>query len=199
MEIAINQNNSGLLEMRNNISTEGKPTHYSSRSMLSQSIKIFDPSQSRLKVKIVRNFPWFLPDFTVTREDNSSLRFKAKSLLKMHFVCQSGQDTYEIFGHKGWKYSVFKNNVQVAWFEKGGSTSWSPNNNFRIISDSDADTDLIITFCLIIEWQFNINRQDDMGRWENLNGFGDGKEFKVKDTGNIGPVARQFDQNWQPK
>jgi hypothetical protein len=51
---------------------------------------------------------------------------------------------YEIFGHKGRKYSILKNK-QVAYWNKNCVT-WFDGDNYRIVADNDCDFELIISF-----------------------------------------------------
>lgn len=96
---------------------------------------------------------------------------------------QVGQDLYEIFGHKGRKFSVYKNDKQVAWWDKDAVT-WFNGDNYKIIADKDSDYELIISFCLIIDHTSSNNN--------------DGNTMTV-DFGNIGSTVKQFDPAWQPK
>jgi hypothetical protein len=92
-------------------------------------------------------------------------------------------DTYDIYGHKGRKFSIYKNNVQIAWWDKNLMALFA-GDQYKIIADSDCDKELIVTFCIIID-QF----KDDGSKGElNL------------DFGNvIVPEVKPFDPTWRPK
>jgi hypothetical protein len=86
-------------------------------------------------------------------------------------------------GHIGRKYSVYKNELQVAWWDKE-AVSWFDGDNYKILADIDCDLDLIISFCLIVD-NFSSNENDG--------------NTVTYDFGNIGFQAKKFDENWQPK
>jgi hypothetical protein len=111
------------------------------------------------------------------------LEFRTVSVWKCEYECQVGQDCYHIYGHRGRKYSIYKNDKQIAWWNKN-AVSWFAGDNYKIISDADADIDLLISFCLIID-----NFSSDSGKGNTIN----------IDLGNIGFQARKFDPAWQPK
>ena len=120
--------------------------------------------------------------FDIKKQDGQRLEFRTISFWKLHYECRDGKDKYEIFGHRGRKYSIYKNTVQVAWWDKEGVT-WFEGDNYKITADSDADAELLSCFCLIIDNCFSNN---------------DGDAFSF-DLGNIGPQARKFDDRWEPK
>ena len=64
--------------------------------------------------------------------------------------CRVGPDLYLIYGHRGRKYSIFKNDIQGAWWDRKAVT-WFAGDNYKIIADKDCDIDLIISFCLIVD------------------------------------------------
>jgi hypothetical protein len=73
--------------------------------------------------------------------------------------------------------------MQVAWWTKKAVT-WFAGDNYKITADRDVDQELIISFCLIIDSHAN----NDNDKAINI------------DLGHIiGPQARPFDANWQPK
>jgi hypothetical protein len=82
----------------------------------------------------------------------------------------------------GRKYSVYKNDKQIAWWDKQ-AVSWFNGDNYTIIADSDADYELIIAFCLIIDNQYNNN---------------DNSNTVTFDFGNIGGQVRKFNTDWKP-
>ena len=80
-------------------------------------------------------------------------------------------------------YSIFKNDTQVAWWDKKAVT-WFAGDNYKIIADKDGDIDLIISFCLIVD---NFSSDDHDGN------------MVTYDFGNIGFQQKRYDNNWQPK
>jgi len=84
------------------------------------------------------------------------IRFKTKSYHKRHFQIELNDDLYDIYGHhKSWKYSVYKNDVQVAWWDKQTQKYQGPDV-FTIQMDDDSDVELIASFCLILDDHIDI-------------------------------------------
>jgi hypothetical protein len=92
-----------------------------------------------------------------------------------------GSDNYDLYGHRGRKYSIYKNDIQVAWWDKN-AVSWFSGDNYKITADKDCDVALIIFFCLIID-NFSYHK----------------KSIFNYSFGNIGFQAKMFDPAWQPK
>jgi hypothetical protein len=110
------------------------------------------------------------------------LEFRTKSVWKNHFQCQYGSENFDIYGHKGRKFSVYKNDRQVAWWDKQ-AVSWFEGDNYKLIADVDSDYELIMAFCLIID--------------NHLSNSNEGNTVTF-DLGNIGPQAKAFDSTWLP-
>jgi uncharacterized protein YxjI len=184
MEIDINQQKIAIGE-KYKIFIEGQLTHTASTESFSllAVVYLFDNNLKERKLTINRRFSWFKAKYDITRHDKTSLSFWTKSLWKKHFQCQYDSDLYDIYGHRGRKYSVFKNNEQVAWWDKKKIT-WFEGDNYKIIADNNSDYELIIAFCLIID---NYSSNDK------------GKNSMKIDFGNIGPQAKAFDPTWQPR
>ena len=139
--------------------------------------------QGRQMVTIERKFNWLKAKYIISGIDNSNWTFKTKQLWKMHYDCQVGSDKYDLYGHKGRKVSIFKNDKQVAFFDKS-AVSWFEGDNYKIIADDDCHPTLLTSFVLIWDNFFSNDREDSTVTY---------------DLGNIGPQARTFDKNWIPK
>ena len=114
----------------------------------------------------------------------ATLEFITTSILKRQYRCVQGFDTYDIYANIGRKYSIYKNDIQIAWFEDAAVT-WFNGDNYSMQADDDSNTLLVIAFCLIIDNYMN----NDSGKSAlNIN-FGNLGIFGVK----------QFDKEWQPK
>ena len=181
MEIEINQKK---LFIRYQIFTDGQQTHTASRKLFSflSVVNLFETSDDKPKMIIKKRFSWIIPKYDIKRWDNIVLEFRSKSRFKPDFECLCSNDIYNIYGHKGRKYSIFKNNSQIAWWDQD-AVSLFQGFNYKIISNKDCDIDLLISFCLII---------DDRKHGPHT----DGATF---DFGNIGPETKKFDESWQPK
>lgn len=146
-------------------------------------INLFEIKRNEAKFRIKKKWSWFKTTYDIYKSDNQKFEFKTISIWKHHYICQSSSDSYEIFGHRGRKYSVFKNKEQVAWWDKNCVT-WFEGDNYRIIADNDSDFELIVSFCLIID--------------NSSSNSNDGNTVTF-DIGNIGPEVVKFDSNWEPK
>ena len=146
-------------------------------------IQLYELKKERPSLHIEKKFSWFKLRYQIKLRDNNKVEVTTKSFWKNHFQCQCGAELYDIYGHRGRKYSVYRNNVQVAWWDKQ-MVSWFEGDNYHISADDDCDYELIIGFCLMIDHHSNNSK--------------DGNAVKL-DLGNFGPEAREFDTNWQPK
>lgn len=183
MEIVITQKQISVGD-KYNIFTNGQPTYKASKQLLQllAEIRLFESNGITPHVVINRRFTWLKPAYDITNKNRQVLTFRTRSFWKRHYQCQSSSDIYDIYRHKGLKYSIFKNNQQIAWWEKSTIT-WFEGDNYRIIANDDCDTELIISFCLIID---------------NISGHHDTQIITIN-IGNIGFQARKFDSEWQPK
>jgi hypothetical protein len=109
--------------------------------------------------------------------------YKEMSSFKMHYQFISDKNSYDIFGHKKFKYSIFKNGLQIGFFIES-SSSINYKILYRIECDSDANIPLIFSFLLVMNMRDNENS--------------DGAAFTYK----ISPfwkTKRDFDMDWKPK
>jgi hypothetical protein len=170
---------------RYEIYMERKETHFTSTETFRglSEIELFKNGSDGPRYVIRENRALFKTSYDLTRWDNSILEFRTKSAWKGHYFCSDGQDYYEIFSHRGWKCSVFRNDNQIAYWD-GNTDPLVSGDKYIIFADSDADFELLMAFCLVLD-----NRQSTGS---------DGAGVAI-DFGNIGKEARKFDENWQPK
>jgi uncharacterized protein YxjI len=184
MEIDINQKKISIGD-KYQIFINGQQTHRASAKIfrIFAEINLFDMSSDFPEMTIKRRFAFFKAKFDITRKNDAVIELRTISFWKSHFQCVSGADMYDIYGHRGRKYSVYKNDRQTAWWDKQ-AVSWFNGDNYKIVADKDCDKNLIISFCLAID---NYASNDNEKKAVNI------------DIGKIGPQARKFDPNWQPK
>ncbi len=144
---------------------------------------LFDNAKSRARLTMEKRWTWFKTRYKVALHDGGVLDFITVSVWRMHHQCRDGEDLYDIYAHKGRKHSVYKNDVQVAWWDKD-MVSLFDGDNFRIIADDDCNYELIMGFCLMLD---------------NHNSSNDSTATITFDFGNIGAEARAFDPSWRPK
>ncbi len=145
-------------------------------------VKLFDQDSDIARLTIHRRLSFFKPKYDIILRDENVLPFYTISFWKLHYQCKAGNDTYDIYGHRGRKYSIFKNNRQTGWWDKKAVT-WFAGDNYTITADNNANTALLIAFCLVIDNY----RSDDH----------EGGALKY-DFGNIGFSTRPFDSSWRP-
>lgn len=185
MEIAIQQNKISIGEKYKIYLNKEKVYFASSMPFRFLSIiNLFKEMESRPRIVLKKRWSWFETKYDIFRNDHEKLEFRTISVWKNHHKCRVGQDYYEVFGHRGKKYSVFKNNNQIAFWDKN-TVVWFEGDNYVITANNDCDIELIISFCLIID-----NKSE--------NGSSNGNTLTI-DIGNIGFEARKFDVNWKPK
>jgi uncharacterized protein YxjI len=146
-------------------------------------INLFKSEYEAARLRIEKQWSFLKPKYNIVVNDHNPLEFRAKSFWYLRYQCQSGRDLYEIYGHRGRKYSVYKNDIQVAWWEKKAVT-WFGGDNYTIFADSDSEYELIMAFCLIID---NYSSNDNEGNAVSI------------DFGNIGGQVRKFNPGWEPK
>ena len=183
MEIDINQHKISIGD-KYKIFTDGQLTYTAARALfnLLPVVNLFILNEGRARMTIRKRLSWFIAKYDIERWDNIILKFRTISFWKLSYRCQCGNDTYNVYGHTGRKYSVFKNDIQVAYWTKE-TVSWFAGDNYKIVADNDCDKDLLISFCLIVD---NFRSDDHDSNTVNI------------DFGNIGLFAKKFDFNWQP-
>lgn len=184
MEIDINQKKISVGD-KYQIFVDGKQTYTASVKLfrLLTEIHLFDYYDNRPKYIIKKKMAIFNVAFDLTTQNNRVFQFRTEKYWKGHYYCQIGQDFYEVFAHKGRKYSIYKNNIQIAWWDKE-AVAWFNGDNYKIVTDGDSDYELIISFCLIIDSTFSKSNN---------------KSTATIDFGKVGPEAKKFDPAWHPK
>ncbi|NIK92847.1 hypothetical protein GZ212_11845 [Mangrovimonas sp. CR14] len=184
MTIDINQHKIAISD-KYNIYVDNELT-YKSRTKLFRfflSEIILSNFQDRQIATIERKFDWLKAKYIFSGHDVGDWTFRTIRIWKMHYKCQIGKDSYDIYGHKGRKVSIFKNDQQIAWFDKS-AVSWFEGDNYHLIANDNCNPILLTSFVLI---------------WDNFFNNDSENSTVTYDFGNIGPEARKFDRNWRPK
>ena len=184
MEIDINQRKISLGD-KYDVYLDGKPSYTASSKLfrLFPEIYLFELGISKPKYVIKKRISFFRVAFDLLSPDDEVHHFRTIKYWKGHFYCQIGQDYYEVFAHKGRKYSVYKNDTQIAWWHKE-AVSWFNGDNYKIIADFGNDTERIISFCLIIDNAFSSSNNNST---------------VTIDFGQVWSGVKQFDTSWKPK
>ncbi len=184
MVININQKKIAF-EDKYRIYVNGKLSHSASTELISflPRLYLFSNQSSRARLIMKKRWSWFNTKYRVTLWDGNDINFTTVSLWRSHYQCQEGVNLYDIYGHKGRKHSVYKNDVQVAWWDKE-MVSWFEGDNYKLVADDDSDYELIVAFCLMLD---------------NQNSSNDNGNTVIIDFGNIGPQAKEFNYEWKAK
>jgi uncharacterized protein YxjI len=118
----------------------------------------------------------------ISMADGRVYIFECEKLLTRVFKCEGGGDVFTLYEHRHLKFSVFKNDGQIAAFSKNLMVLGS-GNQYQVRMNSNADVLLIV--CMVIA----INSIE----------FNDDSETVNFDFGNIGPQGRAFDESWEPQ
>ncbi len=183
MEIDINQKKISIGD-KYQVFVDGQQTHRASAKIfrIFAEINLFETTNDFPVMTIKRKFSFFKARFDITRKNGGLVALRTISFWRSHFQCNNGPDLYDIYGHRGRKYSVYKNDRQIAWWDKQ-AVSWFNGDNYKIIANKNCDKELVISLCLAID---NYASNDNEKKALNF------------DIGKIGPQARKFDPSWQP-
>ncbi|MEO6729903.1 MAG: hypothetical protein ABIN01_01710 [Ferruginibacter sp.] len=109
MEIDINQKKASMGD-KYQIFIDGQQKYFASRQLFKflPFIQLCKIDNGAIRMTLEKKLSWFKPTFDIKRWDNNMLEFKTASFWKNYYVCQCGGDAYDIYGHRGRKYSVYK-------------------------------------------------------------------------------------------
>lgn len=183
MYITIRQKKMSIRD-RYQIMTDGRDSHYAKTKLLRlfAEIDLFKNESPVPAITVKRKFSWLRPTFDFYLQDGRTARFQTKSLRKSHYQVLDRNDLYDIFNHRGRKFSIFKNDIQIAWWDKD-AFSVMEGDNYQMIADYDANAEMLMAICLTID---------------NAKNNKDGKLMKV-DLGNVLWEGRKFDPAWLPR
>ncbi len=146
-------------------------------------VKLNDLGSDFPRVTIQQQWSWLKSSYTLTFEGGSVTQITTQSIWLRHYQCYVGGSAYDVYGHAGRRFSIYKDGSQIAAWSKQAAALVN-GDNYRLLADDNADFDLLIGFCLIIDRQQS-----------NFKG-GRGLQLNV---GGLGSEAKEFDLSWQPK
>lgn len=144
-------------------------------------INLFRASDEQGIAQIKRKLSFFKALYTITMSSGSEILFYMVLFWRNHYRCEYRGKTYDIYGHRGRKFSIYKGGKQIAWFEKK-AISYFEGDNYRITANDDADVTLLVSFVVVID-NYRSRRHN-----RGIVNF---------DIGNIFQ-ARVFDESWRP-
>jgi uncharacterized protein YxjI len=137
----------------------------------------------RVVATIHGNFSLFRANYDFALADGRNFHYECEKIWKGVYSCVGLSGSYHLFQYKGVRYSIFKDETQIASITR---------NNFVIGAGNEydiqmnADADVIVISCMILALNTSDNDDDS-----DQNTF-------TYDFGNFGPEDRKFDASWQP-
>ena len=144
-------------------------------------IRLFREVDENSHAVIKRLFSFFTAKYRLEMVNGSEALFYTVSFWKNHYRCEYRGKRYDVFGHRGRKFSIFKNDKQIAYFVKE-AVSYFAGDNYKLIADDGEDIVLLVSFVLIVD---------------NYRSRGGNRGAVNFDIGNIFQ-ARPFDESWKP-
>ena len=180
MEITIQENR---FSFRSEYEIETPSSYYyAKKAFFSFPAKlVLKSSDERVLARIRGRLSFFREKYDFTLSDGRVFRFWCEKRWKRVFECESDKERYCLYGHKGLRYSVFRDDRQIAAFTKNRIVI-GKGNRYEILLDDDADVVLIACMALAI----CTSEDDDNDATANI------------DVGSIGPEEKPFDEGWQP-
>jgi hypothetical protein len=182
MRIDINQQSISIGEKYNVFVNE--QAAYRAASSLFRILRVIDLFTTHGDMPLLtirRRWSFIIKKYDIIRK-GELFPFRVVKFWRRHFQCPVGKDIYDIYGHRSRKFSIYKNGIQVAWWELA-TVSWFKGDNYTMLADKDGDREILTAFCLII---------DD---WHSRKKHG---ALNIH-LGYIGPEDRPFDPSWTPK
>ena len=148
---------------------------------LSDKVKIYDES-GKLVAKIQSYYHIFKVKHDFILNDKV-FHFRTEKFWKGVFSCKCDGEEYKLLRHKRNDYSVFKEDIQIASFNKG-AISFGKGDVYNAKANSSVNLPLIL--CMILS--VDITENEDSNDSASIS----------FDFGNIGPEEKPFDFLWKP-
>ena len=167
-----------LFNFRSNIFVEDILTYIVCRKFWTWTplISIMSPETGQTIIT-VKQERWLKKRFLIIREEQR-FNYIPMAFWKQGYSCQVTEDIYEVYCQKGFKFSVYKNKIQIGWWEKGSQAILDPIE-YEMLADNDVDKEILVGLCLVTD----ILQRPSGGI--NL--------------GTLTSAEIPFDPNWQPR
>ena len=142
-------------------------------------VKVYDKNDIE-KITLIKALTLIHPEFDIIFSGGTNLSLEGKSWLYDYFTLRVPEGTFEIHHQKGLKLVIFLNNEQVAVISKN-RIAFFGGDEYKIVANSDISKELLTGICLA---------------WD-LNDFDDKNSVTIN-LGNIGPVKKKAELDWQP-
>lgn len=143
-------------------------------------INIYKPNELQPSFRTFKSLYFNYPKYKIEMPDGERLKFVSNNFWRTKYSLEKGNDIYELYCHKERKVSVFKNNIQIAFWEKEAIT-YLVGDYYEIMANKNSEKELLIAICLIMD---------------NIHSKG-GSLFNV-DLGLIFKEEKEFNNNWKP-
>lgn len=182
MIIDINQQKVAIAD-KYRISINGQEVYRAARKLwrIFAEVDLFYRDEGEPRLTIKKRLSFFKPSYVIF-VGGDAYRFTTRNFWKHVYLCDIGADHYEVYAHRGRKYSIFCNDRQVAWWDKD-AVSVLAGDHYVITAADDADAAVLVAFCLIID-NYRSDEHDD--------------KLVNYDVGNL-LQAKKFDPYWQPR
>jgi uncharacterized protein YxjI len=182
MRIDINQHRISIGE-KYDVFIDGQASYCAASSLfrILRVIDLYTVDGDMPLLTIKRRLSFIIRKYDILRKGDL-YPFSVLKFWRRHFRCLVGRDIYDIYGHRSRKFSIYKNDVQVAWWEEA-SVTWFKGDNYAMLADNEADREILIAFCLIIDDSHSRKKHGAV----NVH------------LGYIGPEDRAFNPSWTPK
>src|SRR5436190_1505746 len=97
-------------------------------------INLSEYGSDRAILSVEKMFSLFGPVYIIKRNGNEYM-FDSVSWFKGHYKCVVGDTTYNIYGHFDNKYSVYKDEDQIAYWE-GQSITFMEGDKYQLYADN---------------------------------------------------------------
>jgi len=121
--------------------------------------EIFQPYSDLPLVSIRRKLAFVKAKYDIEIMNQPIYYFRTVSYWKNHHQCKAGSTVYDVYGHRGRKYSIYKNDEQVAYFEKEAVTFFE-GDNYKLIAEEDANHILLVSIVLTVDNYRSNNKND---------------------------------------
>ncbi len=181
MRITINQEPIALLKgYKFDIHVDGKKK-YEAQGIFTEGLIVKGLDGNEL-FRLVVQFNWFKPKVHVKFMGGTIAYYSTISLWKKHYRLDFENDRYDIYGHSKRRASIYRNDVQIAWYQKDAVAVLS-GDNYHATCDDGINEHVIIALMLIRDMTKPAKNKSTV----NIDG------------GSLGPFKKKFDPNWQPK
>ena len=185
MEIIINQKSVSLtdeyqifVENNLNFNVISEPLKTSAK------FDVYNSENNKQILKIAkRNFGIRANYLIEDLRNNQIYSFEEINNIKLHLKCQIGENLFQLYGHNGNKYSIYKNQIQIAFWEKN-NLILRENDSYKILANANEDPLILSAFCICIDNSKN-NFQNELSIFN----------FDIGFKGNL---LKKFDENWKP-